>query len=125
MKNLRSIFLSTFPASLILFLLSVYVYADIQNSLPMQAEGEGVLAALQRKGKLSSAVVKCGTSAAYRPCSAFGKGETNFHLRHLIWFQNWQGTRRCSNTFKGLSEDGGQTKFAENSAPLHLKERNY
>jgi hypothetical protein len=90
----------------------------------MQAEGEGVLAALQRKGKLSSAIVKCGTSAAYRPCSAFGKGETNFHLRHLIWFQNWQETRRCSNTFKGLSYDGGQTKSAEKLCASPFKGRN-
>jgi hypothetical protein len=88
-------FLSTFPAYLIVFLLSVlHVY------------------------KLSSALEKADTSVAYRFCSTFDKGAIKFRLHHPNWFPTWRlKTRRRS---KRLSEDGGQAKFSENlrASPL-------
>jgi hypothetical protein len=104
-----SLFFSTFPAFLKVFLLSVlhvqYIYSPVQYSLIMQAEGgrrEG-LAALQRDGE---------------PLFSLWKSQHSASLRHYVFHSrvgnsetNWQQLMRWRCSLKGLSLDEGRGFF--------------
>ncbi len=54
--------------------------------------------------------------------AAMNAPRNEFHLRRLNWLPTWQlKNKEALLNFKGLSEDGGRAKFAENlsASPLN------
>jgi hypothetical protein len=97
--------INTFPASLLVFLLSVlYILLYI-----------ACLCKLKGTGLFTLNVNIRAPIKHYRPCSSLvpplTKGVMKFHLRNPHWFSNCQKKKALSN-FKGMSTDWGWTDFS-------------